>query len=144
MNCTEARFRIETGAAGTGAEAHLRACRKCREFAALRAWSEQVLRAGEIAAPAPPPMAAVWAAIRRNSENAWDGALARSFRRLVPYLASITVLFLLAGSLALRKPTPVQAEVTPTAQSLLAPTTAVASNTVPDQTPADPLGIGAP
>lgn len=106
--------------------AHLGGCARCREFASLRAWSGDVVRMGALAAPPPPPMAAIWAAIRRGSRDAWEGALTRGFRQLVPYLASITALFVLAGALALRSPAPAEADGSPTAQALLVPGAAAA------------------
>lgn len=140
LNCARARARIEAGGAGPALAAHLAACRGCRDYAALRSWSQHVLRAGELAV-APPPMAAVWAAIRRNSAYAWESALARSFRRLVPYLAGLTALLVIAGSLALRAPAPAP-DSSFSAQSLLAPASALAANDMPEQTPSDLLGIG--
>lgn len=140
LNCARARARVEAGGGGPALAAHLAACHGCRDYAALRNWSRHVLRASELTV-APPPMAAVWAAIRRNSAYAWESALARSFRRLVPYLAGLTALLVIAGSLALRAPaSPPDSGIS--AQVLLAPANALAANDLPEQAPSDLLGIG--
>lgn len=138
--CKEARADVERQVGSAALEAHLARCPRCRDYAGLRRWTAAVVRSGELQA-APPPMAAVWAAIRRNSESAWESALARSFRRLVPYLAGITGILVIAGSLAF-KPAPPVVETTPSEQALLAPNGALATNEIPEQAPGDLLGIG--
>ncbi len=133
------------GVLGEAAE-HLRVCRGCREYAQLRNWARGVVRSGTVAPPPPPPMAAVWAAIRRQSSDAWDGSLSLGLRRLAPYLASITALLLLAGTLALGGAAAAPAAASmPSAPSLLAPSTTVASSMPANfatQSPTDWLGLG--
>lgn len=161
MTCRACRSYLETSSGSPGTDArppaevssHLGTCRACQDYAQLRRWTRGVVQAGAMTPPEPPPMAAVWAAIRRQSAPSWGGASwegwTRSFLRLVPYLASITVLFLLAGSLALggalggAAPTP----ASPSIPSLLAPSATVASSmpaNVAVQRPTDWLGVGAP
>jgi len=90
-------------------ERHLAVCADCAEFAALQLWSHQVMQAGEVTAM-PPLMSAVWASIHRASEQAWDSALSRSFRNLLPYMVAVVALILLVGGLTYtRTPQPVQA-----------------------------------
>lgn len=158
MNCRACQSYLETrpGSPVAGATPpaevsnHLAACRACQEYAQLRRWTRGVVQAGAVALPEPPPMAAVWAAIRRQSAASWAGASwegwRHSFLRLVPYLASITVLFLLAGSLAMGGAAPA-ASASPSIPSLLAPSATVASSmpaNVAVQSPTDWLGVGAP
>ncbi len=153
MNCRTCRTHLDMAAGRDGAPdevvAHLRSCHKCREYAALRDWARGVVRAGAVAVPEAPPMAAVWAAIRRQSSAAWDGSLSMGLRRLAPYLASITVLLLLAGSMALSGTggavTAAPAASMPSAQSLLAPSATVAQSMPVNfaaQRPTDWLGVG--
>ena len=99
-DCQNTRELLEgkvVGMAGWAA-AHLQRCRDCAEYAQLRQWSQQVLRAGEVAVE-PPLMSAVWASIHRASEQAWDTALSRSFRYLLPYMVAVMALILLVGGL---------------------------------------------
>ncbi|MGH9527941.1 MAG: hypothetical protein ACRD2F_14770 [Terriglobales bacterium] len=148
MNCRECRSQFEVSPGPdwpADVAAHVRGCPACAQLARLRTWSRGVVQSGAILAPEPPPMAAVWASIRRQSGAAWEGSLLSSFRRLVPYLASITVLCLLAGSLALGG-SATAASGSPSIPSLLAPATQVA-NSMPVntaiQSPSDWLGLGA-
>jgi hypothetical protein len=128
---------------------HVAACARCAEFAQLQAWSRQVLLAGEVAAT-PPLMSAVWASIHRASEQAWDSALTRSFRYLLPYMVAVVALVLLAGGLMANHgaPTPVQAAST--AFSVLnqpesSSTAGVMSTAnLPSQDPAHILGVAHP
>lgn len=107
--CDETRTRIERSVEDVTVERHLAACAGCAEFAALERWSRQVLRAGEVTVT-PPLMSAVWASIHRASEQAWDSALSRSFRHLLPYMVAVVALILLVGGLTYtRTPQPVLA-----------------------------------
>lgn len=153
MNCRTCRSQWEIAAGRDGAPAeavaHLRGCAKCREYLQLRDWARGVVRAGAVAVPEAPPMAAVWAAIRRQSSAAWDGSLSMGLRRLAPYLASITALLLLAGSMALSGTggavAAASAASMPSAQSLLAPSATVAQSMPVNfaaQRPTDWLGLG--
>lgn len=164
MNCRACRSYLEsrsglaevaeTATPRAEISSHLAACAACQEYARLCRWSRGVVQAGAVAAPEPPAMAAVWAAVRRQSGSSWGGASwegwRHSFVRLVPYLASITVLFLLAGSLALGgalRGAPPAAASNPSIPSLLAPSATVATSMPVDvavQSPTDWLGVGAP
>lgn len=111
QNCQQARDSWERQAGDAGdvlSERHLGQCGECREYAALRQWSAQVLRAGEVNV-APPLMSAVWASIHRASEQAWDSALRRSFRHLLPYMVAVVALIVLMGGLISPRTTTVQA-----------------------------------
>lgn len=152
--CKEIRGRLEAYGSGARAEAlrddvlvqrHLAACAGCGEYAELQHWSEQVLRAGEIAV-APPLMSAVWASIHRASEQAWDSALTRSFRYLLPYMVAVVALILLVGTFtSTRGPAPVQAASTAFSVLSAPETPAVAgiltTANLPSQDPTDILGI---
>ncbi len=93
-------------------EQHVTGCADCAEFAGLQRWSRQVVKAAEIEVQ-PPLMSAVWASIHRASEQAWDSALSRSFRYLLPYMVAVVALVVLIGSLTMNHtPTPVQAAST--------------------------------
>ncbi len=112
--CEATRAALEARAAlDRQGQQHLAGCARCTEFAQLQAWSRQVLEAGEVVAT-PPLMSAVWASIHRASEQAWDSALTRSFRYLLPYMVAVVALVLLAGGLLTNHgaPTPVQAAST--------------------------------
>ncbi len=116
--CEQMRAALEARSGGAAAlerprQQHLADCAACAEWAQLQAWSRQVLQAGEVAAT-PPLMSAVWASIHRTSEQAWDSALTRSFRYLLPYMVAVVALVLLAGGLMANHgaPTPVQAAST--------------------------------
>ncbi|HWG37729.1 MAG TPA: hypothetical protein VN690_08440 [Terriglobales bacterium] len=147
-DCRQARERLES--AGAEAERpevsrHLARCSGCAEYAALQRWSAQVLRAGEVPA-APPLMSAVWASIHRASEQAWDSALTRSFRNLLPYMVAIVLLIALVGSLTSNRTTPpVQAATTAYAvfnqTETPAVTTVMTTANMPSQDPADFLGV---
>lgn len=106
--CQQARDSWEREAHDGVSERHLAQCAECREYAALRQWSAQVLRAGEVNV-APPLMSAVWASIHRASEQAWDSALRRSFRNLLPYMVAVVALIVLVGGLIAPRTTTVQA-----------------------------------
>lgn len=107
--CRQARASFERDATGDAlSERHLAGCRECREYAGLRQWSAQVLQAGAVNV-APPLMSAVWASIHRASEQAWDSALRRSFRNLLPYMVAVVALIALVGGLVSPRTTPVQA-----------------------------------
>ncbi len=152
-DCLLIRERLESaGAEIAGAEPlverHLQGCAACREAAELQAWSHQVMQAAEVNA-VPPLMSAVWASIHRASEQAWDSALSRSFRYLLPYMVAVVALILLVGGLTSnRTATPVQAAstafsvlnspVTPSVAGLM--TTA----NIPSTDPAEILGVGRP
>ena len=70
------------------------------------------MQTGEVEAEAP-RMSSVWASIHRASEQAWDSALTRSFRYLLPYMVAVVALILLVGGLtASHAPTPTQAAST--------------------------------
>ncbi|HXE30660.1 MAG TPA: hypothetical protein VN515_02535 [Terriglobales bacterium] len=135
-----------TPPAGGGAvliERHLRACTDCAEYAALRQWSRQVLQAGQVEVAAP-LMSAVWASIHRASEQAWDSALTRSFRYLLPYMVAVVALILLVGGLFSNR-TPAPAPVGSAVFSALnSPETPAVANVMtmanlPSQDPADIL-----
>lgn len=115
FECQEIRAGIEAGAGDRGevrVTRHLAQCAACAEYAQLQAWSRQVLVAGQVEAAAP-LMSAVWASIHRASEQAWDSALTRSFRYLLPYMVAVVALIALVGGLtSSRTATPVQAAST--------------------------------
>ena len=67
-----------------------------------------MVRRGELEA-VPPLMSSVWASIHRASEQAWDSALTRSFRHLLPYMVAIVAIIALVGSFGLHVNTTVQA-----------------------------------
>ncbi|MGH9481604.1 MAG: hypothetical protein ACRD1L_05880 [Terriglobales bacterium] len=156
-DCRQMRERIEAlvegleaGAGGAApadplTERHLAGCAPCAEYAELRQWSRQVVRAGEVEV-APPLMSAVWASIHRASEQAWDSSLARSFRYLLPYMVAVVALILLVGGLTSnRTPTPVQAASTVYSVLNQPETPAVAGvmtmANLPSQDPAEYWGV---
>ena len=150
-DCTRIRELLETpdGAQQPLVERHCAACTGCREYAQLQAWSRQVLIAGEVAAQAP-LMSAVWASIHRASEQAWDSALSRSFRYLLPYMVAVVALILLVGGLTSTR-TPSTAQTATTAFSVLnspqEPTVAgvmTSSNMMSAPDPAQILGDARP
>lgn len=96
---------------------HATACPACAEYVDLQRWSRQVVEAGETIAEAP-SMSSVWASIHRASEQAWDRALARSFRHLLPYMVAVIALILLVGGLN-PSPAPTPAQVVSSAYSIL-------------------------
>ncbi|MGH9475558.1 MAG: hypothetical protein ACRD1C_04425 [Terriglobales bacterium] len=110
--CAQVRTRLESDASavlGAEMERHVAGCRACGEYVHLRQWAQQVVRAGMVEV-APPLMSAVWASIHRASEQAWDSALTRSFRYLLPYMVALVALIALVGGLTtVRTPAPVQA-----------------------------------
>ncbi|MGH9487195.1 MAG: hypothetical protein ACRD04_06340 [Terriglobales bacterium] len=108
--CEQVRVRLDADALlGAEQEQHLTGCRECGEYAQLAAWSRQVLQAGNVEV-APPLMSSVWASIHRASEQAWDSALSRSFRYLLPYMVAVVALVALLGGLtAVHTPARVQA-----------------------------------
>lgn len=145
--CNQVHHDLEAVPPGSDAavtiERHLQACADCAEYAALRQWSRQVLQVGQVEV-APPLMSQVWASIHRASEQAWDSALTRSFRYLLPYMVAVVALILLVGGLfSARTPAPVQAAST--AFSVLnTPETPAVANVMtmanlPSQDPADIL-----
>lgn len=147
-DCQQTRELLERQAAagnvGAG-HAHLEHCGDCAEYAQLRQWSQQVLLAGQMEVQ-PPLMSAVWASIHRASEQAWDSALSRSFRYLLPYMVAVVALILLVGGLtSTRTPTPVQAASTAFAvlnqPESSAVTGVVTMANLPSQDPADILGV---
>jgi len=147
-DCQQTRERLE--AASAQAELpevarHLARCSGCAEYAELQRWSAQVLQASEVQAT-PPLMSAVWASIHRASEQAWDSALTRSFRNLLPYMVAVVLLIALVGSLtSTRTATPVQAATTAYAVFNQTETPVAASvmttANMPSQDPADFLGV---
>lgn len=147
-DCQAIREQLETqAAAGATArvQAHVGHCRGCAEYAQLRQWSQQVLRAGEVEVQ-PPLMSAVWASIHRASEQAWDSALSRSFRYLLPYMVAVVALILLVGGLtSTNAPAPVEAASTVYSVLNQPETPAVAGvltlANMPSQDPADILGV---
>ncbi|MGH9466638.1 MAG: hypothetical protein ACRD1Y_04730 [Terriglobales bacterium] len=110
--CEKLRERLEAddhAVLGPEYEAHLGACAACKEYIQLCQWAKNVVQAGAVEA-APPLMSAVWASIHRASEQAWDSALRRSFRYLLPYMVAVVALIALVGGLTtVRTPAPVQA-----------------------------------
>jgi len=145
-DCQQTRELLERqlGSVGAG-HPHLQRCGDCAEYAQLRQWSQQVLLAGQMEVQ-PPLMSAVWASIHRASEQAWDSALSRSFRYLLPYMVAVVALILLVGGLtSTRTPTPVQAASTafnvlnqPESSTV---TGVVTMANLPSQDPADILGV---
>jgi hypothetical protein len=127
---------------------HVAGCAECHEYAEVRHWSHQVLQAGEVTV-APPLMSAVWASIHRASEQAWDSALSRSFRYLLPYMVAVVALILLVGGLT-STPTAAPVQAASTAYSVLnspeVPAVAgvMASVDVPSQSAAQILGDSRP
>lgn len=147
--CDKLRARLESDAGavvGPEMERHLAACRECGEYAELRRWAREVVRAGEIEV-APPLMSAVWASIHRASEQAWDSALTRSFRYLLPYMVAVVALIALVGGLTTaRTPAPVQAASAAIAvlnqPEQAGVVSVMASASQPSQDPADLLRVG--
>ncbi|HUX68349.1 MAG TPA: hypothetical protein VMV31_12755 [Terriglobales bacterium] len=146
-DCQQARGVLERQAAGNlpARHPHLEHCADCAEYAQLQRWSQQVLLAGQVEVQ-PPLMSAVWASIHRASEQAWDSALSRSFRYLLPYMVAVVALILLVGGLtSTRTPTPVQAASTAFAVLNQPESSTVASvvtmANLPAQDPADILGV---
>jgi hypothetical protein len=152
-HCQEVRSRLEARRdAGMppdqGTQRHLADCAACAGFAELQAWSRQVLIAGEVAAT-PPLMSAVWASIHRASEQAWDSALTRSFRYLLPYMVAVVALVLLAGGLLANHGTPTPVQAASTAFSVLNQPSSTAAGVIsvanlPARDPADILGVAHP
>jgi hypothetical protein len=101
MTCSEYRARVEAGRAQGEAQHHAAGCRACAGYAAAAAWSGELLRAGEVRGTAP-GFPRLWAGIQRRAENSWAGALSLSFMRLAPYLAAVSLLLLVAGTLSYR------------------------------------------
>jgi hypothetical protein len=153
QECREVRGRIEAVAGSAEShdslnveiERHLATCGGCAAYLRLQRWSHQVLRAGEVEV-APPLMSAVWASIHRASEQAWDSALTRSFRYLLPYMVAVVALILLVGGLfSTRATAPVQAASTAFSILNSPETPAVAGvmtvANLPSQDPTEILGV---
>lgn len=126
-------------------EQHAASCADCAQYGELQRWSHAVVTAAEIEVQ-PPLMSAVWASIHRASEQAWDSALTRSFRYLLPYMVAVVALVLLISGLTMsHAPTPVQAASTAYAV-LNQPETPnmadVVNVTAPSQDPTVLLGVG--
>ena len=140
MNCRNVRKGLERGAHSPDLELHLSRCGDCQEYQSLQQWSRQVLLRGDFEV-APPPMSAIWASIHRAAEQSWDTALTLSFRRLLPYLVTITVLLLAVGGFL-----PGSSSTTSSrgAAVLLNTTDSMATVQAPDltaQAPGDMLGL---
>ncbi|MGH9413978.1 MAG: hypothetical protein ACRD0Y_09595 [Terriglobales bacterium] len=143
--CEHLRERLEAGSAVLGEESqhHLASCGECREYAQLAQWAHGVVLSGAVEAEAP-AMSSVWASIHRASEQAWDSALTRSFRYLLPYMVAVVALIaLVGGMMTVRTPRPVRAASAALAvlnqPEPSAVTAVMASASQPSQDPTDLL-----
>ena len=155
QTCAQVRDRIETAAERASAgwsedpqvQRHLVVCTACEEYAGLQSWSCRVIEASQVEEIAPPLMSAVWASIHRASEQAWDRALSRSFRNLLPYMVAGVALVLLLGGLS-SNPAATPGQAANTAYSVLnspeVPAVAgvMSSASLSTQDPADLMGGG--
>jgi hypothetical protein len=139
MKCNDFREFLEAGREDSETATHLAACRDCRDFAELRAWSRGLILGAAVEDLPRVPFARVLAAIRerrRGSEFEWS--LARSFRRLVPLLAAISLAILLVGERAGRTArSPYSSTLAATSQDQV---TTAAIEQIPE-TPSEILGV---
>ena len=147
MNCNQVRARLEAHGDDFRVREHLSACADCGEYAALQQWSARVVQAGAVEA-VPPLMSELWASIHRATGQAWDSALTRSFRRLLPYKVALTALLVLVGVLQpFAGVNKAATTATATSTNVLVsmedpPVAAVLKTSMTPRTASDVLGVG--
>lgn len=133
MNCSDFRSRLETGTDDFMMREHVQVCRACAGYHEAREFGRQTMLSLATDAIPEVPMSAIWAAIRRASASDWEGAMMRSFRRLVPYLAAVALFIVLLG--------PFISNVNSATTYTLTSGSTVTATGDTNQTPAELLGI---